>query len=241
MKTRYPKLIKMAMALALVAGLLTIMAAPVLACSEPIILFYPVSGPVGTEVTVYYWSGQGHVAEYGIPALWEDSTTFGGIRVSHPRGEMPDGEFSFTVPDVPPGDYVIQVHDCYGHIALVMEGDGISRFTVTEGPVIHNPSTVVGHTLAGIDGKYERVWGFNTTTQTWQVYDDSKSAQPFNDLQVLERWQTIWIKVMEDDVVLNWRGTLYFLNKGWNLITALGDTYGIGDVMTVSLGNEDNT
>ncbi|MBU2008287.1 MAG: hypothetical protein KJ624_00325 [Chloroflexi bacterium] len=240
MKTRHPQLIKLMVAVALVAALAPVMAAPVLACSEPIIEFYPQSGPVGTEVSVYYWSGQGHVAEYGIPGIWENSTIFGGIRVSHIRGEMPDGEFSFTVPDVPPGDYAFQVHDPYGHIALVIEGDGVSRFTVTEGPVIHNPSTIVGHTLERLNGKYSRVWGYDTADQTWKVYDSSKPAQRTNDLRVLERWQTIWIETTEDDVVLNWRGTLYFLGKGWNLITALGDTYGIGDVMTVSPGNEDN-
>lgn len=240
MKTRYAKLIMLAAGLALVAGLLPIMAAPALACSCGMMEFYPQSGPVGTEVAVYYWTGQGHTMEYGNPALNANSTTFGDIPVSHEWVPMQEGEFHFTVPDVPPGVYVIRVKDPYGWVAEVQEGDGIPRFTVTEGPVIHNPSTVVGHTLAGIDGKYERVWGFNTTTQTWQVYDVSKSAQPFNDLEVLDRWQTIWIKATEDDVVLNWRGTLYFLNKGWNLITSLGGTYGIGNVITVSPGNEDN-
>ncbi len=214
-------------ALALVAGLAPITAAPALSCSEMRIEIYPPSGPGGSEVTVYYWSGQEGWEVYtrsgGVVA---NSTTFGGIPVSHPWGPMNQGAFSFDVPAVPPGDYEIVVRSPYAEKATAM-------FTVTEGPVRHNPSTIVGHTLERLNGKYERVWGFDAATQTWQVYDVSKSAQPINDLKALERGQTLWIKVTEDDVVLNWRGTLYFLNKGWNLITALGDTYGIGNVITV--------
>ncbi len=237
MKTRYPQLIKLTVALALVAALAPVMATPAAACTGLLIEFYPPSGPVGTEVTITYWSGQGHVAEYGIPGVWPNSTTFGGIRVSHPVGLMTEGEFSFTVPAVPPGDYEIAIIDPYGWRSDTMEGPAI--FTVTGGPVTHNPSTLVGHTLERLNGKYTRVWGYDTATQTWKVYDSSKSAQRINDLQALERWQTIWIETTQDDVVLNWRGTLYFLGKGWNLITALGDTYGIGDVITVPSPGDD--
>jgi len=226
MKRQYPKLIKLIMALALVAGLVSLVAAPAAACTTFEFEFYPPSGPPGTEVTIYYVSGVNEKWVDMHPAFEADSTIFGGIPVSHPWGPMHEGSFSIEVPAVPPGDYEVELRDAYAYRDTFI-------FTVTGGPVTHNPSTIVGHTLERLDGQYERVWGYDGATQSWQVYDSSKSAQRINDLQVLERMQTIWIDVTADDVVFNWRGTLYFLGKGWNLITALGDTYGIGAVITV--------
>ena len=226
---------RLAVTLAMVAGLAIIFAPPAAACDAMKIEFYPPSGPVGTEVTIYYWTsvnfdvyeeaGNGEGSRAGGVAA--NSTTFGGIPVSHPWGPMGQGSFTITVPLVPPGDYDIQVYDPEHYFVPTV------TFTVTPGPVRHNPSTIVGHTLESLDGKYERVWGWDVPTQSWQVYDSSHAAQGVNDLQVLQRFQKIWIKVTEDDVVLNWRGTIYFLNKGWNLISALGDTYAIGNVVTV--------
>lgn len=228
MKTKYPKLIKLTVALALVAGLFSLMAAPALGCSWLTIEIYPPSGPVGTEITIVYWGADTHAGEHGRRAVGENSVRFGDLTLDNPPQFDIEGIFTITVPDVPAGDYLIYVPEW----TIASHGEAI--FTVTEGPVTHNPSTMVGHTLGRLDGRYERVWGYDSATQTWQVYDSSKPAQRINDLEMLDRWQTLWIKVTEDDVVLNWRGTLYFLGKGWNLISALGDTYGIGDVITVS-------
>jgi len=247
MKTKYAKLIPLVVVLAVVAGLVSLMATPALACSNGDMEFYPTKGPVGTVVTVYYWSGQGHIGEWENPYLYDlqidneilwglepNSTTFGGIPLSHEGIIDEMGQFTFAVPNVPLGDYLITIKDHYGFSTDVVFSSGQhSIFTVTPGPVVRNPSTIVGHTLERLDGKYETVWGLDPASQTWKVYEVAKPAQPFNNLKALEKGQTIWIKVTEDDVVLNWHGTLYFLGKGWNLITGLGDTYGIGNVTTV--------
>jgi len=227
MKSKYPKLIKLTVALVLVAGLVPLMAPPALACNYLTIEIYPPSGPVGTEITIVYWGADDHAGEHGRRAVGEDSVRFGDLTLENPPAFDREGIFVITAPDVAAGDYLIVVPE------WTRASQGEANFTVTGGPVTHNPSTMVGHTLERLNGQYERVWGYDPAIQTWQVYDSSKSAQRINDLEMLERWQTLWIKVTEDDVVLNWRGTLYFLGKGWNLISALGDTYGIGDVITV--------
>jgi len=252
MKTKYAKLIPLAVALALVAGLVPLMAAPALACSNGDMEFYPTKGPVGTVVTVYYWTGQGHTQEWSNAALYDwqpdnmtdwgltpNSTTFGGIPVAHEGIPMEMGEYTFAVPNVEPGDYLIEIKDIFGYSTDIVYSSGLhALFTVTPGPVVRNPSSIVGHTLERLDGKYETVWGLDPASQTWKVYEVAKPAQRFNNLEKLAMGQTIWIKVTEDDVVLNWHGTLYFLGKGWNLITGLGDTYGIGKVITVpAMGN----
>jgi len=215
MKMKFPKPFKLVMALALAAGLVPIMAAPAQAGIQ--IEIFPISGPVGTEVYISYYNAYAHAWEWENPAVLPNSTTFGGLPTTHGIGRGIEGAFTIVVPDVPPGDYEIIVTD------QNLELRATAIFTVTEGPVVRNPSTIVGHTLERLNGKYERVWGYDTATQTWKVYDSSKSAQPINDLQALERGQTIWIETTEDDVILNWRGTIYFLKKGWNLIDSLGN------------------
>jgi hypothetical protein len=73
--------------------------------------------------------------------------------------------------------------------------------------------------LAGIAGKYVRVWGFDSNTQSWRLYDPAVPA--VSDLTTLARGSGYWILVT-DNVTLTYNGNTYFLYKGWNLIGWLG-------------------
>jgi len=70
--------------------------------------------------------------------------------------------------------------------------------------------------LAGIAGKYERVWGFDNTTQTWKLYDPAIPAA-FSDLTTLTRGKGYWLFAKED-ATLVYNEKSYSLFKGWNLI-----------------------
>src|SRR3989304_4194710 len=136
MKTKYPKLIKLTVALALVVGLAPLMAPPAAACPTFRFEYSPPSGPPGPEVTIYYVSASNDVRidpwqEYH-PAFWADSTTVGGIRVSPPRGPMKEGQFSFIVPNLPPGDQEMVLTDAFPFVHTAI-------FTVTAGPGNRHP------------------------------------------------------------------------------------------------------
>ena len=217
MKGTYLKPLKLVVALALAAGLVPIMATPAQACIS--IDIYPSSGPVGTEVTIFYDNAHSNAGNFqdlgegawGVPP---NSTTFGGLPTTHRGGVWISGEFTITVPDVPPGDYDIRVINGLRSFA------DFETFTVTEGPVKRNPHWgVVGYILTPIDGKYEEVWGFDPATQTWQVYNPASAAS--SDLMALVTGHGYWIKARED-VALLWGTNYYLLRKGWNFIIWLG-------------------
>ena len=69
--------------------------------------------------------------------------------------------------------------------------------------------------LAGIAGKYDRVWGFDGATETWKLYDPALPA--ISDLTILKRGKGYWIYAKEA-VTLVYRGNSYPLWNGWNLI-----------------------
>ena len=69
--------------------------------------------------------------------------------------------------------------------------------------------------LAGIAGKYTRVWGFNSATQTWKLFDPAVPA--ISDLTALVRGQGYWLKVTEASTLI-YKGNSYTLSVGWNLI-----------------------
>ena len=216
MKGTYSRPLKLVMALALAVGLVPIMATPAQACIA--VDIYPSSGPVGTEVTIFYFNAHGHAGELelgpGNAGVCADSVTFGGIPLTHKEGLYKEGAFTITVPDVPPGDYLINVPNG------IRTSSDFETFTVTEGPVKRNPHWgVVGHILAPIDGKYEEVWGFDPATRTWQVYDPARGA--ISDLMALVTGHGYWIKARED-VALLWGTNYYLLRKGWNFIIWLG-------------------
>ncbi len=213
MKGKYSKPFKLVMALALAAGLVPIMATPAQACIA--IDIYPSSGPVGTEVTIFYFNAHGHAGEFGAPpGVSADTITFEGIPLTHREGLYREGTFTFTVPDVLPGDYVINVPNG------IRTSFDFETFTVTEGPVKRNPHwNVVGHILTPIDGKYEEVWGFDPATQTWQVYDPASAV--ISDLMAPVTGHGYWIKARED-VTLLWGTNYYLLRKGWNFFIWLG-------------------
>ena len=131
MKGRYSKLFKLAVALALVAGLVPLLAAPAQACI--IATIDPVGGPPGTEVVVSYGNTYRHAWEWGNPAIKANSTTFGGIQLQHDMGRMQADTFVFTVPNVPPGDYDVHI------IEATQASWADITFTVTTGEVIPNP------------------------------------------------------------------------------------------------------
>ncbi|MBU2008891.1 MAG: hypothetical protein KJ624_03425 [Chloroflexi bacterium] len=216
MKGRYSKPFKLVMALALVVGLVPIMATPAQACIA--IDIYPSSGPVGTEVTIFYFNAHQHAGEVELGPLnagvRPNSVTFGGFPTTHKVGTYKEGEFTIVVPDVPPEDYLVNVPNGIGTT------HDFETFTVTEGPVKRNPHWgVVGHILAPIDGKYEEVWGFDPATQTWELYDPAYAA--ISDLMALVTGHGYWIKAREDVTIL-WGTNYYLLRKGWNFIIWLG-------------------
>ena len=131
MKGRYSKPFKLVMALALVAGLVPILAVPAQACIT--IDIDPIGGPVGTDVIVFYGNTYAHAWEYGNPAVAANSTRFGDIPVEHDMGRMRDDAFVFTVPNVPPGDYNVRVFEATGRTYADI------TFTVTTGEVIPCP------------------------------------------------------------------------------------------------------
>lgn len=69
--------------------------------------------------------------------------------------------------------------------------------------------------LTGIAGKYDRVWGYDSATQAWKLYDPAVPA--VSDLTALERGKGYWVKAKEA-VTLIYGGNSYSLAKGWNLI-----------------------
>jgi len=131
MKGKYSKPFKLVMALALVAGLVPILAAPAQACIIGDI--DPIGGPVGTEVIVYYGGTYAHTWEYGNPGVAANSTLFGDIPVEHDMGRLREDAFVFAVPNVPPGDYNVRVTEA------TMGSRMDLTFTVTTGEVIPNP------------------------------------------------------------------------------------------------------
>jgi len=131
MKGRYSKPFKLVMALALVAGLVPLLAAPAQACI--IASIDPVGGPPGTEVVVAYGNTYLHAWAWGNPAVKANSTTFGDIQLQHDMGREQADTFVFTVPNVPPGDYNVHIIE-----ATQASWEDIT-FTVTTGEVIPNP------------------------------------------------------------------------------------------------------
>jgi hypothetical protein len=73
--------------------------------------------------------------------------------------------------------------------------------------------------LAPLGANLVRIWGFNTATQTWRMYDPAFTVA--SDLTELKRGQGYWIKIIFATTVTI--GTdVFTLAAGWNLIGWLG-------------------
>jgi len=153
MKGKYSKPFKLVMALALVAGLVPIVAAPAQACITGDL--DPIGGPPGTEVIVYYGNTYAHAWEYGNPAVAANSTLFGDIPVEHDMGRFREDVFVFAIPNVPPGDYTVRVPEATGRSHMDL------TFTVTTGEVI--PNSYIDVHLDPADVKYRDPLGYLST------------------------------------------------------------------------------
>jgi len=140
MRRKYGRVFRAAMALALVAWLVPIMAAPAQACMA--IQIFPTNGRVGTVICITYQNAYGHAGEWGNPAITKNTTTFESLtpsltprltltHLSNDTAMFPEGYFFVVVPDVPPGKYELTAYD----LSAVMVPNAKATFTVMEGPV----------------------------------------------------------------------------------------------------------
>jgi len=128
---------------------------------------------------------------------------------------LTDSKGSFTVkgtvPGVMEGGQVVTVR------VTQRVGNGITvPFTVTGGG---SSEVTVDEGFATIEGKYIKVWTFDSATQEWQVYDTTEGAP--SDFDTLNSGQGYWVEVSED-CTLTFGAHTWNLKKGWNLIGWLG-------------------
>jgi len=146
----------------------------------------------------------------GFPAYAvATALSIGGIPAMPSPAPATDGNGNITanvlVPSLPAGPAVV---------ALTI-GGVTGSVALTVGTAAITP----GVALAGIQGLYVRVWGFNASTQAWQLYDPAAPA--VSDLTALTKGQGYWIK-MTQATTLVYGANSYALAVGWNLIGWLG-------------------
>lgn len=155
------------------------------------------SGNPGSTLVI---TGTGFPAYAVVSAL-----TIGGLPAMPSPAPATDGNGNVTanviVPALPAGPAVVAI--------TVGTVTGSVAFTV--GTAAITP----GVALAGIAGQYVRVWGYDSNTQTWKLYDPATPA--ISDLTVLTRGQGYWIKATVD-CTLVYGANQYSLRAGWNLI-----------------------
>ena len=162
------------------------------------------TGAVGSQLTV---SGTGF---QGLSPL--NAITVGGVQV-HPgttvvSSASGDWSVTVTVPGIGAGATTVST------VLNVGGGAAVTRlFTVSAAPA------TVQSALAPLGTNLVRVWGFDSATQSHNLYDPNAAAA--SDLATLVRGGGYWINVTEaQTVVLG--SSQYTLNAGWNLIGYLG-------------------
>jgi hypothetical protein len=155
------------------------------------------SGNPGGTITI---TGTGFPAYAVVSVL-----TIGGLPAMPSPAPATDGNGNVTanviVPALPAGPAVVAV--------TVGTVTGSVAFTITTAVI------TPGVALAGIAGQYSRVWGFDSSTQTWKLYDPATPA--ISDLTVMTRGQGYWIKATQA-CTLVYGANQYTLVMGWNLI-----------------------
>jgi len=155
------------------------------------------SGNPGSTLRI---TGAGFPAYAVVSAL-----TLGGLPAMPSPAPATDGLGNVTanviVPALPAGPAVVAL--------TVATVTGSQPFTITTAAI--TPAVA----LAGIAGKYTRVWGYNAATKTHLLYDPAVPA--ISDLTVLARGQGYWINATEA-VTLVYGANQYVLVAGWNLI-----------------------
>ena len=83
------------------------------------------------------------------------------------------------------------------------------------------PAVAVGPAaaLAPLGANLVRVWGYDSATQKFQLYDPA--AALLSDLSALNRGAGYWINVKAGQSATLGTGS-YSLNAGWNLVGWLG-------------------
>ncbi|MBU2008409.1 MAG: hypothetical protein KJ624_00950 [Chloroflexi bacterium] len=131
--------------------------------------------------------------------------TIGGLSALPLPSPATDGVGSFSanvlVPALPVGPTIV--------VVTVGTVTGTTLVTIT------TTAITPGTALAGIAGKYTRVWGYNAATKAHLLYDPAVPA--ISDLTALARGQGYWINCTEA-VTLVYGANQYVLVPGWNLI-----------------------
>ena len=186
-----------------VLGLTSVNAKKTFTLSAPTISVSPSSGAAGSNVVI---TGVGFPAYSPIPAGF--GVRIGGLDALPTAGST-DAAGGFTVtamvPLLPAGPTIV--------MATAASISATSSFTVTAAAA--TPATA----LAGIAGKYTRVWHYDAadTADHWKLYDPAVPPS-LNDLTVLVKGKGYFIYVTEN-VTLIYKGFSYPLVGGqWNLV-----------------------
>ena len=87
----------------------------------------------------------------------------------------------------------------------------LSRFGLT----VRQPGVPVEQALAGIAGKYDRVWGYDSRSRKWLLY--VPGVPQVSDLAVLQKGKGYWL-MMKEQYPLTYGPSVWVLEAGWNLI-----------------------
>ena len=164
------------------------------------------SGAVSLSVSSANPGSTIRVSGTGFPSYSQvGSLTIGGLSALPLPAPATDGVGSFSanilVPALPVGPTIV--------VVTVGTVTGTTLVTIT------TTAITPGSALAGIAGKYTRVWGYNAATKTHLLFDPAVPA--ISDLTVLARGQGYWINCTEA-VTLVYGANQYVLVSGWNLI-----------------------
>jgi hypothetical protein len=169
----------------------------------------PESGPAGTTITV---TGTNFPAFTPVRSL-----TISRIQVlpSPTPSTNADGSFTASVvaPDLEVGTQAVAIE--------VGDSTAFISFRMTPPPATPVPPkpTTPSTLLAPLGANLVRVWGFNATTQTFQLYDPAAPA--LSDLTALVQGRGYWMLVDRAQTVTLASGS-YTLSAGWNLIGWVG-------------------
>jgi hypothetical protein len=169
----------------------------------------PESGPPGTAITV--------TGSNFPPFTPVRSLTIARVQVlpSPAPSTGADGAFTvrIVVPQLAVGTEPVDVR--------VGQVTALETFRITAGapaPPLAGSADLAA-TLAPMSSNLVRVWGFDATTQAFQLYDPAAPA--LSDLTALLQGRGYWMLVDRAQIVTLGSGT-YTLSAGWNLIGWLG-------------------
>jgi len=73
--------------------------------------------------------------------------------------------------------------------------------------------------LAGVEGKYLRVWHLDTASRTWELHNPDHGA--VNDLKAMVKGEVYFI-LMKEEATLVFSTFTYTLREGWNIVSWQG-------------------